>query len=169
MAFLGIAYGTVSSSLDHERKGYLLEQQESIYTHAPPSVTSSDTTESQSPALQHTAERCNDSWHLQPRKGGEQGDENITKKVLESLPDQEEEVIGIWKMKKYWMKLMNMLMFTIISIYKTNSLHFPCYIYTKFSIHSHLSILISGLKENILEAEKTRKMLDKLKNASWDC
>ncbi|GMP24593.1 hypothetical protein CsSME_00001803 [Camellia sinensis var. sinensis] len=81
-----------------EGKGIVNKQQQSLSTRAPPSVTSSDTTESQSPALQHTAERCNDSWHLQPKKGGEQGDENITKKVLESLPDQEEEVIGIWKM-----------------------------------------------------------------------
>ncbi|KAL7229869.1 hypothetical protein ACSBR2_008425 [Camellia fascicularis] len=52
-----------------------------------------------SPALQYIAERCNDSWHLQPKKGGEQGDENITKKVLESLPDQEKEVIGIITME----------------------------------------------------------------------
>ncbi|XP_028124353.1 DUF21 domain-containing protein At5g52790-like [Camellia sinensis] len=82
-----------------EGKGIENKQQESIYTHAPPSVTSSDTTESQSPALQYITERCNDSWHPQPKKGGEQGDANITKEVLESLPDQEEEVIGIITME----------------------------------------------------------------------
>lgn len=82
-----------------EGKGIENKQQKSISTHAPPSVTSSDTTESQSPALQYIAERCNDSWHLQPKKGGEQGDASITKEVLESLPDQEEEVIGIITME----------------------------------------------------------------------
>ncbi|CAL5324266.1 unnamed protein product [Camellia sinensis] len=82
-----------------EGKGIEIKQQKSISTHAPPSVTSSDTTESQSPALQYIAERCSDSWNLQPKKGGEQGDANKTKKVLESLPDQEEEVIGIITME----------------------------------------------------------------------
>ncbi|KAI8007702.1 Protein PIN-LIKES 6 [Camellia lanceoleosa] len=38
-------------------------------------------------------------WNLQPKKGGEQGDANKTKEVLESLPDQEEEVIGIITME----------------------------------------------------------------------
>ncbi|KAI8015997.1 DUF21 domain-containing protein [Camellia lanceoleosa] len=79
--------------------GIEIKQQKSISTHAPPSVTSSDTTESQSPALQYIAERCSDSWNLQPKKGGEQGDANKTKEVLESLPDQEEEVIGIITME----------------------------------------------------------------------
>ncbi|XP_028109777.1 uncharacterized protein LOC114308392 [Camellia sinensis] len=82
-----------------EGKGIEIKQQKSISTHTPPFVTSSDTTESQSPALQYIAERCSDSWNLQPKKGGEQGDANKTKEVLESLPDQEEEVIGIITME----------------------------------------------------------------------
>ncbi|CAL5387747.1 unnamed protein product [Camellia sinensis] len=80
-------------------KGIEIKQQKSISTHAPPSVTSSDTTKSQSPALQYITEQCSDSWNLQPKKGGEQGDANKTKEVLESLPDQEEEVIGIITME----------------------------------------------------------------------
>ncbi|GMP46913.1 hypothetical protein CsSME_00014884 [Camellia sinensis var. sinensis] len=52
-----------------------------------------------SPALQYITERCSDSWNLQPKKGGEQGDANKTKEVLESLPNQEEEVIGIITME----------------------------------------------------------------------
>ncbi|CAL5441672.1 unnamed protein product [Camellia sinensis] len=82
-----------------EGKGIEIKQQKSISTHAPPSVTSSDTTESQSPTLQYIAERCSDSWNVQPNKGGEQGDANKTKEVLESLQDQEEEVIGIITME----------------------------------------------------------------------
>ncbi|KAF7132596.1 hypothetical protein RHSIM_Rhsim09G0200900 [Rhododendron simsii] len=51
------------------------------------SVTSSET-ETQSPALHNVLERC-DEW----------GDDTLRKEVLESLPDQEEEVIGIITME----------------------------------------------------------------------
>ncbi|CAL5386954.1 unnamed protein product [Camellia sinensis] len=47
-----------------EGKGIEIKQQKSISTHTPPSVTSSDTTESQSLALQYITERCSDSWNL---------------------------------------------------------------------------------------------------------
>ncbi|GFY81889.1 CBS domain protein with a domain protein [Actinidia rufa] len=57
------------------------------------SVASSDL-ESQSPAL---VERCND-WHIRPKKC-EWKDETVTNEVLESLPDQEEEVVGIITME----------------------------------------------------------------------
>ena len=50
--------------------------------------------ESQSPAL---LERCND-WHMRPKKC-EWKDETVTNEVLESLPDQEEEVVGIITME----------------------------------------------------------------------
>ncbi|CAL5334681.1 unnamed protein product [Camellia sinensis] len=59
-----------------EGKGIEIKQQKSISTRTPPSVTSSDT-----------------------KSQSEQGDANKTKEVLESLPDQEEEVIGIITME----------------------------------------------------------------------
>ncbi|KAA8539964.1 hypothetical protein F0562_026656 [Nyssa sinensis] len=60
------------------------------------SVTSSDT-ETQSPALESLVERCND-LHTQLKKRG-RGDKNIANELLESLPNLDEEVIGIITME----------------------------------------------------------------------
>ncbi|XP_057508485.1 DUF21 domain-containing protein At5g52790-like isoform X2 [Actinidia eriantha] len=74
-----------------EEKG--IENKQQKFCRYASSVASSDL-ESQSPAL---VEQCND-WHMRSKKC-EWKDETVTNEVLESLPDQDEVVVGIITME----------------------------------------------------------------------